>query len=154
MNFSHFREPLAPGKPQMREPCGPMCRKRCTHKISEEQRKYTFEEYWKITYPERKNVIFHMISDTQTKRITMESQNKRRKRSLQYHLNDDLGQRQAVCKTMFLSTMGYHANNDRLIITVFSDASSSRLAPPQDHRGRHTPSNKIDLTQIYEHIVF
>ena len=107
-----------------------------------------------MTYPERKNFIFHMISDTQTKRITTESQNKRRKPSLQYHLNDALGQRQAVCKTVFLSTLGYHANNDRLIVTVFSGASSSRLAPRQDQRGRHTPSNKIDLTQIYEHIVF
>ena len=36
VDVRHFREPLAPGKPQMREPCGPMCRKRCTNKISEE----------------------------------------------------------------------------------------------------------------------
>ncbi|XDV25699.1 hypothetical protein PO909_029572, partial [Leuciscus waleckii] len=140
-----------PKTPRIGKPCGPQCRTKCIRKITEGQRMEIFGAYGKLTYPEKKHFIFRMISQQQTQRYTTGGPTQR-KRSYQYHLNDNLGQRQEVCKTMFLSTLGYHPKNDRLIVTVFGSATSSTLAPPQDRRGRHTPSNKVDMTPIFEHI--
>lgn len=137
--------------PHIRKPCGLMCKKKCTNKITESQRRDICGAYWKMTYPDRKSFIFHMLSQEQTKRHTTGGPS-RRKRSHKYHLNDDKGQRQEVCKSMFLSTLGYHPKNDRLIMTVFGSTDSSGLAPPQERRGRHTPGNKLDLTPMFQHI--
>lgn len=137
--------------PQMGKPCGPMCRKKCIQKITEDQRKQIFTAYWNMSYSEKKSFIFHMVSQCQTIRHTSAVPS-RRTRSLKYHLNDDLGQQQEVCKTTFLTTLGYHPKNDRLIVTVIGNTISSSLTPPQERRGRHTPINKIDMAPIFEHI--
>ena len=137
--------------PQLRKPCGLICRKKCTTKITEGQRSEIFGAYWKMPYADRKSFMFHMMSKEKTKRLTTGGPSKR-KRSYKYHLKDDQGQRHEVCKAMFLSTLGYHPKNDRLITTVFGGADSSGLAPPPERRGRHTPANKIDLTPMFNHI--
>lgn len=120
-------------------------------KITEGQRKRTFTAYWNMSYSEKKSFIFHMVSQRQTMRHTS-GDSSRRTRSLIYHLYDDLGQQQEVCKTTFLTTLGFHPKNDRLIVTVIGNTISSSLAPPQERRGRHTPINKIDMAPIFEHI--
>ncbi|XP_073729859.1 uncharacterized protein [Misgurnus anguillicaudatus] len=137
--------------PQMGKPCGPKCKKKCTTKITEDQRRQLFRAYWNMSYSEKKSFIFHMVSQCQTMRHTTAVPS-RRTRTLRYYLNDDLGQQQEVCKTTFLTTLGYHPKNDRLIVTVFGNTVSSSLAPPQERRGRHTPINKIDMASIFEHI--
>lgn len=150
----NFQEPSAAGNPktpQIGKPCGPTCRKNCSRKTTKGRRMQIFHAYWKISYPDRNIFLFHMVSQQQTKWLTTSVPTKR-KWSHQYHLNDDQGQRQNVCKIMFLTTLGYHPKNDRLITIVFGNATSSCLAPPQDRRGKHTPGNKLDLTPIFQHI--
>ncbi|XP_077091400.1 uncharacterized protein LOC143742433 isoform X2 [Siphateles boraxobius] len=137
--------------PRMGKPCGPICRKKCSTKITEDQRRRIFTGYWNMSYSEKKSFIFHMVSQRQTMRHTSAVPS-RRTRSLSYHLNNDLGQQQEVCKTTFLTTLGYHPKNDRLVATVIGNTISSSITPPQERRGRHTPSNKIDMAPIFKHI--
>ena len=128
--------------PRMGKPCGPKCRKKCWDKISEERRKEVFHTYWIMTYTEKRSFIFHMVSQGQTARLTSTGPSRRRK-SLAYHITDDLGKPQDVCKTFFLTTLGYHLKNDRLINTVISNTTPSSLSPPQERCGKHAPFNKI-----------
>lgn len=134
--------------PKMGKPCGPMCRQKCTNKLSENRRLQIFQAYWTMSNADKRLVIFHTISQSQTQRPSSNFPS-RRNRSFKYHLNDDNGQAQGVCKTFFLTTLGYHAKNDRLISSVVGKSTPSTLTPPQDRRGRHAPSNKLNLTPIF-----
>ncbi|KAL2102709.1 hypothetical protein ACEWY4_001877 [Coilia grayii] len=144
-NVSHCQE--ASGMEEgIREPCSSNCRRKCTYKISAEQRNKTFKAYSKLTYKEKKSYVYNLIKKLQPTTIRQVS---RRNATLRYHLEDEMGNRHQVCKTMFLSTLGYHPKNDRLIVTLCSGDSS--VEPPEERRGKHA-GKKMDLSKIYQHI--
>ncbi|KAM9332804.1 uncharacterized protein KZ484_017945 [Pholidichthys leucotaenia] len=134
--------------PQTGMRCDPMCRQKCSEKITEAQRRVIFDTYWNKSYTERKDFIFHMVSQSQTKQLVSDKPSK----SLLYHLNDNHGQQQEVCKTFFLLTLGFHPENDRQIASAIGNTTSSNLSPPQDDGLKHVPVNKLDMAPIYEHI--
>ncbi|KAJ8346822.1 hypothetical protein SKAU_G00282230 [Synaphobranchus kaupii] len=97
----------------MGKPCGETCRKKCPEKISEERQSVVHRTYWTMTYMEKWTFIFTMVSQRAIKRHTAPVPS-RRGESLVYHLTDDLGRPQDICKAFFLTTLGYHPKNDRL----------------------------------------
>ena len=137
--------------PRMGKPCGPTCRKKCWDRIPEDRRKELFQSYWNITYMEKRSFIFHTVSQQETKRQTSAGPSKRKK-SLSYQFIDNLGQAQDVCKTFYLTTIGYHPKNDRLIQTVIGNSTPSSLTPSQERRGKQTPPNTFNMAPIHEHI--
>lgn len=112
--------------PRMGKSCGPICRKKCITKITKDQRRQIFTGYWNMSYSEKNNFIFHMVSQRQTMYHTSAVPS-RRTRSLSYHLNNDLCQQQEVCKTTFLTTLSYHPKHYSLIATVIGNTVSSQV---------------------------
>lgn len=72
--------------------------------------------------------------------------------SIQYHLNNNLGQPQEVCKTLFLITFGHHQKNNRLIVCVIGTTTPWSLTSSWDCRGRDTRTNQLKIVPTYEHI--
>ncbi len=131
--------------PKMGKPCGPTCGKKCTEKIQHVRRKEIFDTYQGMSHSDKWAFVFHSLKTRLTTGVPS-----RRKKTFQYRLNNSLGRPQDVCKTFYLTTLGYHPKNDRVIVSVTGNASSA--VPPPDRRGRHPPANKIDLSPISEHI--
>ncbi|KAL0159857.1 hypothetical protein M9458_043582 [Cirrhinus mrigala] len=135
--------------PKLGKPCGPTCGKKCTKKISHVRRKEIFNAYQEMSHSDKWAFVFHSVTQLLTSRLTTAGPSRRNK-TFKYHLNNSLGQPQDVCKTFYLTTLGYHPKNDSVIVSVTSNMSSA--VPPQDRRGRHPPANKIDLSPIHKHI--
>ncbi|XP_051511635.1 uncharacterized protein LOC127416361 isoform X1 [Myxocyprinus asiaticus] len=134
--------------PQM-APCGPRCGKKCSEKIPYVRRKEIFDIYQDMSHSEKWTFVSHTVTQSLKKRLTTDGPS-RRSKTFQYHLNNSLGEPQDVCKPFYLTTLGYHPKNDRVIISVIGNPSATQ--PPQDRRGRHPPANKLDLSLIREHI--
>ncbi|KTF84572.1 hypothetical protein cypCar_00020568 [Cyprinus carpio] len=135
--------------PKMGKPCGPTCGKKCTQKIPHVRRKEIFNAYKDMSHSDKWTFVFHSVTQSLKTRFTTGGPSRRNK-TFQYHLNNSLGQPQEVCKTFYLTTLGYHPKNDRVIVSVTGNKSGA--VPPPDRRGRHPPPNKIDLTPIHQHI--
>ncbi|XP_016107651.1 uncharacterized protein [Sinocyclocheilus grahami] len=135
--------------PKMGKPCGPTCGKKCTEKILHVRRKEIFDAYQDMSHSDKWAFVFHSVTQSLKTRLTTAGPSRRNK-TFQYHLNNSLGQPQDVCKTFYLTTLGYHPKNDRVIVSVTGNTSGA--VPPPDRRGRHPPANKIDLSPIYQHI--
>ncbi|XP_051501065.1 uncharacterized protein LOC127410071 [Myxocyprinus asiaticus] len=134
--------------PQM-APCGPRCGKKCSEKIPYVRRKEIFDTYQDMSHSDKWTFVSHTITQSLKKRLTTGGPS-RRSKTFQYHLNNSLGDPQDVCKPFYLTTLGYHPKNDRVIVSVIGNPSATQ--PPQDRRGRHPPANKLDLSLIREHI--
>ncbi|XP_018958580.1 uncharacterized protein LOC109088898 [Cyprinus carpio] len=135
--------------PKMGKPCGPKCGKKCTEKIPHVRRKEIFDAYQDMSHSDKWAFVFHSVTQSLKTRLTTGGPSRRNK-TFQYRLNNSLGQPQDVCKTFYLTTLGYHPKNDSMIVSVTGNTSSA--VPPPDRRGRHPPANKIDLSPIHQHI--
>ncbi|KAK9719996.1 hypothetical protein QE152_g22289 [Popillia japonica] len=67
-------------------------------------------------------------------------------------LASDTREREVVCKTFFLATLGYLLKNDKLLRNVLSYGKSGKIVAKRDHRGIGTPHNKFDTQIISNHI--
>ncbi|CAG9773557.1 unnamed protein product [Ceutorhynchus assimilis] len=134
----------------LKDPCGDKCKKRCTKKISEEQRANINLNFWQLTDLEQKTFVLNMTERKNTKRKA--SLDSRRSMSFTYRLKDDSGTIQEVCKIFFLATLGYLPNNDRIIRSAFSSATNLQLKAQKSRRGCTGSSKKIDRAIIRQHI--
>ncbi|GFR65341.1 CAI-1 autoinducer sensor kinase/phosphatase CqsS [Elysia marginata] len=62
------------------------------------------------------------------------------------------GGTKAVCKVLFLTTLGYVEKNDSAVMRILKSAPVESVCPAPDQRGRHEPKNKIDRDLITTHI--
>jgi len=85
------------------------CKKKCTTKIPEEQRQQINSEFWSMSHYERRCFMLHATKRKFASRKT--TTDSRRKHSYFYFLNGTDGMK-AVCKTFFLTTLGFQKNND------------------------------------------
>lgn len=53
-----------------------------------------------------------------------------------------------VCKTFFLTTLGFHKNNDRRVFDILHKS----LDAQNDRRGQHQQSKHVDREKLREHI--
>ncbi|CAM4321070.1 unnamed protein product [Leuciscus chuanchicus] len=95
--------------------------------------------------------MFHSVSQLPTATVCGDGKTSRRGRSFVYRLKNADQVPQQVCKTFFLATLGYHPANDSLVLSVMGNEIGNE-AITRDQRGRHTPSNKLDMQPFYDHI--
>ena len=72
--------------------------------------------------------------------------------SFKYYLRDEKGTKHNVCKTFFLSTLGFHGKNDRFVTTVMKSPNDT-VYVQDTKRGKHPPANKKDTELIKKHIM-
>ncbi|XP_052131580.1 uncharacterized protein LOC127751676 isoform X1 [Frankliniella occidentalis] len=107
-------------------------------KLSEEERKEIFEEYWALgSYNKRTQYISNMVQKKDTKTTTTTAK-KQRTCTLEYSLIHNQ-ERIQVSKQCFLATLD---ENDRFVRGVVERRSSSAQVP-DDRRGKNPPSNKL-----------
>ena len=96
--------------------------------------------------------MMHHVSKIPIKQRTVQNVNKfRRNQSFRYSLKDDNGTTQIVCKTFFLTTLGYDKRNDKVLRSALNNSENSVVAK-NDKRGSKQPHNKIDEDPIRKHI--
>lgn len=137
---------------QVRESCSDICKFKCKNYISHERRVEINQQFWKLPPKDQKWFIFKNTSKVSKKRSTVYESVSRRAFTFKYFLPKELGAEEAstnVCKTFFLTTLGYNKNNDRVVRNIIT---KSDLAPPEDKRGKHEPSNKINREVVKQHV--
>ncbi|KAK6181875.1 hypothetical protein SNE40_009653 [Patella caerulea] len=130
--------------------CAPTCKTCCSTHLPLNRRTEIRQKYWAMKYDERRKWLFHCIERHEKKRVT--TKDSRRHMTYIYRLKDDTGKWQNVCKSFFLTTLGYYPKNDKIITTVMKKSRLSDLSPPPDQRGKQTPPNKIARVLITDHI--
>lgn len=95
--------------------------------------------------------------DRPKKREHDENEGKRytRSKTVTYFLPDENGEKVPVCKTFFLTTLGYNQNNCKAVRNIIDSNYSAKLAPVfvTDGRGHNPNPKKIDSSEIIEHIL-
>lgn len=135
-------------KHPLRPPCD-KCRLQCTAHISEARRKVINEMYNKKNWVDRRN--FLLISSTrQGVKRRRGSEDSKRMFSFKYYLTDEKEEQVHVCKTFFLTTLGYSKNNDTVLHNVLCVENPTDILP--DGRGKSTPPTKVDRNVLKAHI--
>ena len=89
-------------------PCLAECKRKCTTKLTEEQRAKLNGEFWQLNWHERKLFVCNSCNRKPVSRRTAAGQSQRSV-TVTYFL--DNGQ-ESVCKTFYLTTLGYVRTND------------------------------------------
>ena len=127
-------------KHPIRESCD--CRMKCRQNIDESRRGDIWNAYWSMDYDQRKKWLFESIEKMEKKRCIAGDHESRRDKTFKYKMKDANGLSQTVCKSFFLSTLGYKKNNDQAVMTAFQHRGS--VIPSEDRRGRHNKKTKFD----------
>lgn len=123
------------------------CKRKCTSKFSEEMRNEINSEFWNLSWYERKLFIVSNCSSISTKRAS--SPNCVRKRHFHFFMRANC-EKLAVCKTFFLTTLGFEKSNDIVMRHAMLNVEDS-CTPPRDGRGKY-PRKVIDRGNICAHI--
>ena len=98
--------------------------------------------------------MWHNIHQAPKARSTCQGST-RRKNTFSYRFRrstESAGGFQEMCKTFFLSTLGYNPKNDGAVMSCLKSAPQNSLSPARDQRGKTTPVNKKDKDRIFIHI--
>ena len=104
-------------------------------------------------FTERRQWLVAYINQIDVKNKTSQPKDGGRLSSREYLLPLKDGKNVIVCKSMFLSTLGL--KSDEMTTEMVRDQCQScdgAIAPIEDRRGRHPPSNKCDAEVIRLHI--
>lgn len=138
-------------------PCPAICKKRCFIKIDEKQRQQLNKDYWNLSWTERHMFVKGSIEQTIVKRRTIdvpaEDSKLRRNHSNSFLLKDKKGSLNSVCRTFFLTTLGYKKNNNTIIKTSISyKNNSSNSLTVRDNRGTHSNRRNVDRAVLERHV--
>lgn len=129
------------------------CRRKCSTKVSEVRRSIINTEFWKLDEAKRKLWVHARIVESEVMRHRPRDEQPSghaKTKSRFYRLIDDEEHEVIVCKTFFLTTLGFEATNDRIIKTATELGMT--VLPHSPQRGKHAPWNKIDKQLIKDHI--
>lgn len=140
--------------PTIKDPCNETCNKKCTTKVSQQQRERIHSEYTALTYNSRRAMIFNHVTRKDKARTTKHATDERKRNySYEYRLPNSDGEMQQVCKTFFLGTLGYHPKNDRIVVTVFQTTPTSAVTVTNDRRGRHyNRPHRMNVEDVSAHV--
>ena len=130
------------------------CTKNCTKNILHEEREKINEKVNNLTWNEKNSFIVTFVKRSQVKRRTVNEARliKERENTYEYYLpvkNEPI----RVCKTFFLTTLGYKPNNDSALKRVLQTADPITLKPAADNRGKKLSSTSVELkNEIMYHI--
>lgn len=138
-------------------PCPAICKKQCFIKIDEEQRQQLNKDYWNLSWTERHMFVKGSIEQTIVKRRTIdvpsEDSKLRRNHSNSFLLKNKKGSLISVCRTFFLTTLGYTKNNNTIIKTSISyNKNSSNSLTVRDNRGTHSNRRSVDRALLERHV--
>lgn len=133
-------------KHQIKAGCS--CSKDCGSKISNDQRHAINGYFWSLSSCEQQVYVSAHISPSVVKRRRSESE--KRNVSLNYSLRDENEEFHQVCKTFFLTTLGFNPKNDRMITNALCNAKNG-LVYAADNRGKNAKP-KIDRDIIVKHV--
>lgn len=138
-------------KHQLKPPCKDSCKKVCKKKISAVRRETLNKEFWNQDWTARRLFVLHTTTKNDVKRRTKNvlSGDSRRNKTINFCLKDESGKVHQVCKTFYLSTLGYTSHNDTIIKLV---SNASNISVEKDKRGLHPKHKKVDRQSINNHI--
>lgn len=101
-----------------------ICKKKCSKKFLEDYRKIINNHFWKMSWVEQKH--FYLANTTQKKPARPKNKSNddedgkhyNRTKSVSYFLIDETGEKVAVCKTFFLTTLGYKQSNCKAVRNI------------------------------------
>lgn len=132
-----------------------VCKKKCSQKITYTRQKHLNTQFWALpTTEEQKLFAMSCVEKLEKKRVTVGSENNsRRTWSFKYTLKNEFGKDVEVCKKFVLATLGYEAENDRLLKNV-RHVDPNLITPKRDDRRAQKQTNptKIDRKEIVAHI--
>lgn len=128
------------------------CKKKCTTKITEVDREKLNEKFWSLNSKQQKEYQSMLIQHSPVKCKT--SNNSSRQFANKYSFILENGSKISVCKTFFLTTLGYEKNNDKLLMNLLANRDPVTLVPAADKRGttRSTENAVILHKKISDHI--
>lgn len=130
----------------LKPPCK-NCPKKCNLHIPENRRIELNKNYQSLNFTDRKKFI---LSNTEQTELN-NTENSKRCRSITYYFQDETGRRIKICKTFFLTTLGYHEKNDRFILQAISK-SDNHISVSSDMRGKYPKTRKFNKDVIEAHI--
>ena len=137
-------------------PVLPQCKesssKRCITNFSSDDRALINNRFWKLSFTEHRQWLAAYINQVDVKNKTSQQKDGGRLSSREYLLPLKDGKNVTVCKSMFLSTLGL--KSDGMITEMVRAQRKSydgAIAPIEDRRGSHPPSNKCDAEVIRLH---
>nr|XP_053621942.1 uncharacterized protein LOC128681791 [Plodia interpunctella] len=137
-----------------------ICKKKCSTKFSEDYRKTINSNFWKMSWSEQKH--FYLANTMQQKPVRPKKKSHDdehgkhydRTKSVSYFFCDKNGEKVAVCKTFFITTLGYKKNNCKAVRNIIDTYYKTQYAEPIiDGRGHNPNPSQIDRTKIKEHIM-
>ncbi|CAH0719239.1 unnamed protein product, partial [Brenthis ino] len=126
--------------------CNQSCIKKCMSSFTELERKRVNEIFWNFNCEAQGLYVKSLVTEKDVFKRIKDSQ-QIRKHTYVYFLEID-NKKKEVCKTFFLTTLGYHKNNDRRVLEILKKLPESQA----DRRGRHDNLKKLDREKLKEHI--
>ena len=134
-------------------PCKESCCRRCITDFSSDDRAVINSRFWKLSFTERRQWLTACINQFDVKNKTSQQKHGGRLSSREYLLPLRDGKNVIVCKSMFLSTFGLKLDGMITEMVRFQRQSyDGAIAPVEDCRGSHLPSNKCDAEVIHLNI--
>lgn len=132
----------------LKEPCTERCMKKCLTKFTPQQRQDIHDKYIALDYESQGLFIKCSIDIKPVMRRSQVTENYKRNTTYIYNLRGLDNIKKEVCKTFFLSTLGYKPNNDRRITTAMSKAIDEQ----KNARGSYKRT-LIDRQALKDHIM-
>ncbi|CAB3248508.1 unnamed protein product [Arctia plantaginis] len=132
----------------LKDPCTEKCMKKCVTKFTPQVRQDIHDRYIALDYESQGLFIKCCIDVKPVMRRSQVTEDYKRKTTYIYNLEGPDNIKKEVCKTFFLSTLGYKPNNDRRITTAMSKAIDEQKTT----RGSYKRTI-IDRQAIKDHIM-
>lgn len=132
------------------------CRLKCNKRITSEMRDKTNKEFWSlIGLVKRRSFILNLVKRCDIKRRTAEVTHRKRNNVFMYYIRDANNKEQQVCKTFFLTTLGFKSSNDGIILNTMHSIDKETLEPKMDMRGKVKNPDKMESRKkaIQEHVL-
>ena len=135
------------------QPCKESCSKRCITNFSSDDRALINSRFWKLSFTERRQWLAAYINQVDVKNKTSQQKDGGHLSSREYLLHLKGSNNLIVCKSMLLNTRGLKSDGTKTeMVLAQSQSCDGAIAPIEDRRGSHPPSNKCDAEVIYFYI--
>ena len=137
---------------QIRAGCNVTCRYGCKGKITEDQRRSIFEEYWALgDHTRQREFVARNVQKTEKGRQVKHGCSSRRKFSYRWSF-DVSSKRIQVCKTYFLATLDI---SDKVVANASGSLTEAGFISPDQRGKHHNRSNKLPdavRQSVHDHI--
>ena len=121
----------------------PPCDCKCSTSLSRYQRERICNSYWKNSKEERQEICKKLTKYAKVARRTKTTGTSRRNLTLIYMLPNEAYELEIVCRTMFLTTLGYKPSNNQPIPYKFH-----RDLYAKTHKGEESREKKGEESEV------